>query len=136
MRATVERLAAHELRGLARSAEGQQDLAVQRALANRVIPVVGQEHGSVGRHVQTVRARKQTLTPGTQEIALAVEYHHRMVAAVEDVNIVLFVNADRPDLAHDHAGGNARPVIELFKTVVTLTNCNGHSVPLVAVPAS
>ena len=86
--------------------------------------------------VQTASIRVQAIDYGTQEITLAVENHHRMVAAVEDVNIVLFVDADRPDLTHDHAGGNMRPIIELFITVVTFTDCYGHSVPLVAVPAS
>ena len=115
--------------GLPGGAEGQKDLAVQCALANCVVPVVGQKHGFVGRHVQAVRARKQTLAPGTQKITLSVENHHRMVAAVEDVNVVLFVNADRSDLTHDHAGGNPRPIIELLIAIVTLTDCNGHLSP-------
>ena len=95
----MERLTAHERRRLARRAERQQHLAVERASAHRVIAVVGQEHGVVGRDMQAVGAREQALAPGAQEIALAVEHHHRVFAAIEHVDVVLPVDAHRADLA-------------------------------------
>ena len=62
-----------------------------------MVAVVGQEHGVVGRHMQAVCAGKQPFAPGAQEIALTVEHHHRMFAAVEHVDVVLLVHAYRAD---------------------------------------
>jgi len=63
MGAAVERLAAHIGRGLARDADRQQHFAVERAMANCVLAVIGQPKRVVGRHVNAVRTDEDTLAP-------------------------------------------------------------------------
>jgi hypothetical protein len=92
--AAVERLSAHKRRGLAWNAELEQNLAVQGDLAHEVAPVVGQEHRVVRRYVDAVRSRILTLTPRPQEIAFPVEHDHRVLAAIEDIDIVFGVDTD------------------------------------------
>ena len=94
MGAAVERLAAHVRSRLAGQAERHQHLAVQRALTNRVVAVIGQPHRVIRPHVQAVRAGKQPLPPGAQEIAGAVEHDHRVLAAVEYIDVVAAIDAD------------------------------------------
>src|ERR1051326_1341017 len=59
MGAAMERLAAHVRRRLAGDTQGQQDLSLQGALADRMVTVVGQPDRIVGRHEDAVRAGKQ-----------------------------------------------------------------------------
>ena len=94
----MERLAAHKGRRLAGHAELQQDFAVERDLADEMPAVVGEEHRVVGRHMDAVRPRVLALAPRAQEVALAVEHHHRMVAAIEDIDIVVAVDPDPANL--------------------------------------
>ena len=67
--AAVERLAAHERRGLVRNADGQQHLAVGGAFAHGVVAVVGAIEIVVGVDVQAVRAVEQAFAPARDEIA-------------------------------------------------------------------
>ena len=110
--AAVERLAAHERRGLARDADGEQHLAVGRALAHRVVAVVGAVEIVVGVDVQAVRAREQPLAPALDEAAVAVQHHHRVLAAIEHVDAVLAVDRDRADVGQIPAVGQLRPVFD------------------------
>ena len=67
-------------------------------MADRVVAVIGQPDRVVGRHEDAVRAAKHPLAPGAQEIAVAVEHEHRVLAAIEGVDVVLRVDADRGDI--------------------------------------
>ena len=69
-------------------------LPAGRAPAHRVVAVVGAIEIVVGVDVQPVRAMEDALAPGAQEIALAVEHHHGVLAAIEDVDLVLAVDGD------------------------------------------
>ena len=111
MGAAVERLAAHERRRLVRDADGQQHLAVGRAFAHRVVAVIGAVEIVVGVDVQAVRAVEQPFAPAFDEIAIAVEHHHRVLAAIEDVDAVLAVDGDRGDVREIPAVGQLRPVL-------------------------
>ncbi len=55
--------------------------------------------------MKAVRARKKRLAPGSEEIAVAVEHHHRVVAAIEDEHAILRVDADSGDIAEREACG-------------------------------
>ncbi len=90
-----ERLAAHIGRRLAGDADGQQHLAVERAVSDGVVAVVGEPESVVRRHVDAVRAAKHPFAPGAQEVALAVEHDHRVLAPIEGVHPVLRVDPDR-----------------------------------------
>ena len=110
--AAVERLAAHIGRRLAGDADRQQHLAVEGALADRVVAVVGQPDRLVRRHVDAVRPREDALAPGAQQVAVAVEHEHRVLAAVEGVDVVVLVDADRRDIGVElHAGRQFRPIV-------------------------
>jgi len=67
--------------------------------------VVGQEHRVVRRHVNPVRPRVLALTPGAQKIALAIEDQHRVLAAVEDINVVVAVDTNPANLLERPAVG-------------------------------
>ena len=41
-----------------------------------------------------VRVLNRPLTPGAQEVAIAIKDNHRVLAAVEDVHVVLGVHRD------------------------------------------
>ena len=94
-----------------------------------MIAVVGEEHRVVRRHVQAMRAREQPLTPGAQEIAFAVEHHHRMLAAIEHIDVVLLVDAHRADFVQRPSRRHLRPVVDLLVTVVAAADDDGHGFP-------
>ncbi len=98
VRAAMEGLAAHVRRRLAGDAEGQQHLAVERAVPDGVVAVVGQPQGLVGRHVDAVGAMKDTFAPGAQEVAVAIQHDHRVLAPIECVDAILLVDPDRGDV--------------------------------------
>src|SRR5215469_1205332 len=110
MGAAVERLAAHEWRGLAWDSELEQHLAVEHDLADEMAPIVGQKHRVVRRHVYAVGSGILALAPGAQKIAVAIEDHHRMLAAVEGVDAIVAVDTDGGDLFERPAVGQFRPL--------------------------
>ena len=83
-----------------------------RALAHRVVAVVGAVEIVVRVDVQAVRALEQALAPALEEVAVAIEHHHRMLAAIEDVDVVLAVDRDRADVGQIPAVGQLRPVLD------------------------
>ena len=131
--AAVERLAAHERRRLVRDADGQQHLAVG---ASTCAPC-GRRHRCnrdcrrrrcAGRGARLNRPSPQL----RDEIAVAVEHHHRMVAAIEDVDAVLAVDRDRGDVGQAPAVRQLRPV--LHHAVAMLARAeNGRHVFLPAI---
>ena len=108
--AAMERLTAHERRRLVRNADGQQHLAAGRTFAHGVVAVVGAIQIVVGVDVQPVRAAKQAFAPAGDEIAFAVEHHHRMFAAVEDIDAILAVDRDGGDVGEIPPVGQLGPV--------------------------
>src|SRR5580704_15759958 len=90
-------------------------MAVERAVPDRVVAVVGQPQGVVGRHVDAVRTVKYPFAPGAQEVAVVVEDHHRVATAVERVHAVLPVHPDR-----GHVGVELPPRRQLRPPVVDL----------------
>jgi hypothetical protein len=72
--------------------------------------IVGQEHCVVGSHMDVVGPRILAFAPGMQEIALAAEDDHRVLAAIEDIDVVVAVDPDPADLFEGPAIGQFRPV--------------------------
>jgi hypothetical protein len=107
--ATIERLSAHIRRRFAGQADLQEDFAVQGAFADGVIAIVGAIDCIVRPHVDAMRAGKDAVAPGPQEIALTVEHDHRMLAAVEGINPVPAIHPDGSDIAEDIALGQFSP---------------------------
>src|SRR5258706_9318088 len=111
MGTAVEGLAAHERRRLVRDADGQQPLAVGRALAHRMVAIIGAIEIILGVDVQTMRAVEQAFAPACDEIALAVEHDHRVGAAIEDIDAVLAVDRDRCDISEIPVLRQLRPIL-------------------------
>lgn len=76
-----------------------------------MVTVVGQKDGVIGAHVDAVRVPEHTLSSGAHEVASAIEYHDRVRAAIEGVDIVPPIDADRGDIAAIPAVGPFRPTI-------------------------
>jgi hypothetical protein len=127
VRATVKRLAAHVRRWLARDAQGQQHLAVQRAVPHGVIAVVAEPQRVVGRHVHAVGPAKHAFAPRAEKIAVAVEHAHRVRAPVERVHAVVAVDADRRDIGVELEPGRQRcPAVDDFVGVLTRAENHRH----------
>jgi hypothetical protein len=91
-----------------------------------VVGIVGQPEGLVGREMGAVRAREQAFAPRAQEIAVAIEHHHRVRPAIEDIDVVVEVDGDRADLAPFHAGRHLGPVVADRVAIFTLSLNGGH----------
>src|SRR5271165_634561 len=124
MGAAVERLAAHIGRRFSGDAELEQHLAVERYLTDEVAAVIGQEHCVIRRHMDAVRTRILSLAPRAQETARPVEHHHRVLAAIENINIVVAVDADAADFLERPALGQFRPIG--INTVFEVTASDDH----------
>jgi glyoxylate carboligase len=79
-----------------------------------VVAIIGQPDGIVRRHEHAVRARKQTFAERAEEAAVAVEHDHRMLAAIENVDIVVLIDADAADFLKRPARRRLRPVLDRF----------------------
>src|SRR5215471_11140935 len=111
MRTAVERFTAHILGGLAGHADLEQHLAVERAFADKMPTVVSQIDRIVRPHMDAMRPRVLPFAPGTQEIAVAVEHHDRVLAPIEGKDIVLAVDADCSNLFERPALRQLRPIL-------------------------
>src|SRR5947209_4245306 len=113
MGAAVKRLAAHVFGRLAGDAQLQQDLAVfEPTLAGEMAAIVGEVDRLVRPYMHAVRARVLPLAPGAQELAVTVEHHHRVVAAIEHIDVVLRVDADGAHFLERPAVRQFRPVLD------------------------
>ena len=126
MGAAVEGLAAEERRRFAGNADLEQHLAVERALAHGVVAVVGAIDGVVWPHVDAVRAMESALAPRFDEVALAVEHDHRVLAAVEDVDAVLAVDADGSRIAELPTIRQLGPILGRLVGELSLAQDHSH----------
>jgi hypothetical protein len=127
MGAAVERLAAHIRLGLAGDAEGHQHFAVERAFAHRVIAVVGQPDRIVRAHMDAVGPVEHPFAPGAQQIALGIEDRDRMLAAIEGVDPVLAVDADRRTVTQRDFLRHLRPILVDLEGVLAASELNRHA---------
>ena len=114
MSATIERLATLVRRRLARDTEGEENLAIQSALAHRVITVIGKIDRVIAPHGYAVGALELALAPGTQKIAVRVEDDHRMRAARKAVHIIIFVDAYGGDFMKSPLIRKLAPAVDYF----------------------
>ncbi len=118
----VERFAAHIGRRLPGYAELQQHFAVERALPHEMAAIIGQIDRIVRPHMDAVRPRILPLAPGAQKAPFAVEHHDRVLAAIEDIDIVLVVDPDRADLLERPTIRQLRPILD--DTVFEIASAN------------
>ena len=69
---------------------------------------------------------ENAFAPGPQKIALSVEHHHGMFAAVEDIDLILAVNGDAGDIPELPAIGQFGPILGDPVTVVTVSQYERH----------
>jgi hypothetical protein len=123
--AAVERFAAHVRSRLSRDADGENHFTFERALAHRVISIIGAVKILIRTDMYTVGALEQAFAPGAQEVALTIEDDHWVSAAIEEVDLILLVD------------GNTRNVIQLppselapvprhFVAELPLSHCRRH----------
>src|SRR6516164_4224902 len=130
MRAVVEWLAAHEGGRLPRNAERHQDAAIERAMAHRMVAIVRQPDRVIGRDMHAVRLAmgpgKDAFAPGAQQVAIAVEYRNRMVAAIEGVDVILAVDPDRGAIAEHDLVRDLRPALLDLERPFAAAERHGH----------
>src|SRR5437016_11312560 len=67
------------------------------------------------------------LAPRAQELAVAVEHHHRVLAAIEHVDVVPSVDTDRADFLERPALGEPRPVLDDAVPVLAAPDDDRHA---------
>ena len=61
-----------------------------------MIPIVHAPYRVVGGHGNGMGIGEQApLTPGTEHVTLRIEYDHRVIAPIEDVDVVFRIHIDR-----------------------------------------
>ena len=71
-----------------------------------MVAVIGAIEIVVGVDVQAVGAIEQAFAPALDEVTIAIEHHHRMFAAIEDVDTVLAVDGDGRDVGEVPSAGS------------------------------
>jgi hypothetical protein len=71
--------------------------------------------------MDAVRAGKDALAPGAQEIAVPVKHDHRVFAAVKGIDMVVVIDGDGGDIVEAPAIRQLRPVIMDLVTVLAFT---------------
>src|SRR6516162_4375613 len=134
MSAAMKWLAAHVRCRPARNAQHQQDFSIGRALAHGMIAIIGEPDGIVRRHEDPMRARKHAFSERAQEIAFAVEHDHRMLAPIEDEEIVVPVHADPAYFLERPPRRELCPVLDRLVCVCALANYGHAALLIVASP--
>src|SRR5262245_947001 len=107
----IERIALPFRGRTVRTPQGQEQLAVQRELLDRVQTIVYTVHVLVRADMDAVCARaEQTLAPGAQKIALVVKDDDWVLAAVEDIDVVLGIDCHPGHIDEFPAGWKFFPI--------------------------
>ena len=129
MGAAIERLAALIRRSFSGHADGEKNFSIERALAHRVIAVVGEKNRVVGADGRAVRALENPVAPGAQKIAIAVEDDHRMLAAGKTVNLILLIDRHRGNFVKRPFVGQLAPAFDHFVTIIAASEYDAHYHP-------
>src|SRR5437763_13722722 len=79
--------------------------------------------------MDAMRPSEQPLAPGAQQVAAVVEHRDRMVAAVEAVDIVLAVDADRGAIAEHALVRGLRPGVVALEAPRAAAARHRHRLP-------
>src|SRR5580704_19139804 len=77
--------------------------------------------------MDAVGARVLSFAPGAQEVAVSVEYHHRVLAAIEHIDVVFGVDPDCADLLERPAVRQPRPVLNDAVPVLAAPDYGRHA---------
>src|SRR5882757_2032176 len=79
--------------------------------------------------MQTVRAAEQPFAPALDEIAVAIKHHHRVGAAIEQIDSVFAVDRDRSDVGQVPAVGKLGPVLDHTIAMLARAKNDRHAFP-------
>ena len=118
-------ITAFTLERSARHADFKQELAVERALADGVIPVVGAIDRLIRPDMQPMGTHKEIMTPSAEHIAMSIQDDDRIIAAREQVDIVAPIDRYGGDVAQLHLARDFGPVVA--RLVSQFAVCEDHA---------
>src|SRR3989338_3621626 len=125
--AAIEGLAALVGRRLSGYSQGHQDLSIERALAHRVIPVVGQVDSVVRTHRDAVGALEEPFAPGTEKVSVAIKDDDRVLAPAEGGEPGLPFHSHARDFAVRPAVGQPAPAFGDFVDKIPASHGGCHN---------
>ena len=114
-----------ESAGRPAASQRQKHLAIDCTLLYRVVQVIGAVEGVVGAYGKPVGPGEHPFPPRLQETAIAVEYDHRVLAAVEHINPVLGVDAHRRHFNVSPSIGQLTPIFLHLVKEFAAPHCGG-----------
>src|SRR5215472_14471890 len=75
----------------------------------------------------TVRPGEEPLAPGSQQIALGVEHRDRVLAAIESVDPILPIDADRSAVTQGDFFRRLRPILVDLEAPLPASELNRHA---------
>src|SRR5712664_2064342 len=129
MRWPVEGLALPFRSRVIGAAQGHEQLAIQRKLLHRVYAIIHTVDHIIRADMDAMgAAAEHALAPGAQEVAIAIKDNHRVLAAVEDVHVVLGVHRDASHVDELPARRELFPIFHRGKEQHATTDDGGHNV--------
>src|SRR5712691_5080815 len=129
VRRTVEGIALPFWGRIIGAAQGHEQLAIQRKFLHRVYAIIHTVDHIIRADMDAMRAgAEQALAPGAQEVAVAIKDDHRVLAAVEDVHVVLGVHRDASHVDKLPARRELFPIFHRGKEQHATTDDGGHNV--------
>src|SRR4029453_15595185 len=98
--------------GVSGSPSVKSSLPSGSELPNGVVQVVGEPHRPVGADRDAVRPAEDALAPRAKKIPVAIEHDDRMLAAIEEMNVVLGVHGAARRLHEKPCLGQAPPALD------------------------
>jgi hypothetical protein len=111
------------VRGLILCTQSQFESAIFSEAPDRVISEIDTVYTIVRTHADAVGTGEHAGAPGTQQAAVPVEDHHRMVATAEYVQTIFRVYVDPGNLVHNPASGNLGPALENLVSILVCILC-------------
>src|SRR5215471_7400859 len=111
------------------AAQGHKQLAIQGKFLHRVYAIIHTVDHIIRADMDAMRTgAEHVLVPGAQEVAIAIKDNHRVLAAVEDVHVVLGVHRDASHVDELPARRELFPIFHRGKEQHATTDDGGHSV--------
>jgi hypothetical protein len=86
-----------------------------------VYPIIGAVDGIVRTDAAAVSATEESLSPRMNYVAIAIEDDYRVLAAIQDIDLVFLVNSDSTDIKEAPAFGQLCPTINQFIPMLSRT---------------
>jgi len=92
-----------------------------------MVAVIGQKDRIVGADMDAVGPVKYPFAPGAQQIAFGIEDGDRVLAAIEGIDPILLVDADRCAVTQGNFVRQLRPIVVDLKGVLASPELNRHA---------